>query len=249
MVRHRHARTLLGRFKVHTGQGWNIGKPPYGYAADKGQHPVPAKAAEGQTKTRLVPDPQQAPVVAHIFRLRVVERLGYDAIAARLNTDPDRYPVPEPTSAHRRRGVWSGSAVRDVLYNPKYTGYMVWNRRATKSGGRVNPPSAWVWSDEPTHEPLIDRATFEAAAGVSRTTRGSRAEAGPNDVHRDTKRATSCARMSDVERATSGCSARPVTVGRTTTATQPTTTRTVSIATRPTTRRPSTSARTPSSRP
>jgi hypothetical protein len=156
--------------------------------ADKVQHPVPAKAADGQTKTRLVPDPKQAPVVAHIFRLRVVERLGYDAIAARLNTAPDRYPVPEPTSAHRRRGVWSGSAVRDVLHNPKYTGYMVWNRRATKSGGRVNPPSAWVWSDQPTHEPLVDRATFEAAAGVSRTTRGSRAEAGLNDAHRDTKR-------------------------------------------------------------
>ena len=175
-------------FKVHTGQGWNIGKPPYGYAADKVQHPVPAKAAEGQTKTRLVPDPQQAPVVAHIYNLRVVERLGYDAIAARLNTDPDRFPVPEPTSAHRRRGVWSGSAVRDVLHNPKYTGYMVWNRRATKSGGRLNPPSAWVWSDNPTHEPLVDRATFEAAAAVSRTTRGSRAEAGPNGAHRDTKR-------------------------------------------------------------
>ena len=87
---------------------------------------------------------------------------GYDAIAARLNTDPALYPVPEPTSPHRRRGVWSGSAVRDVLHNPKYTGYMVWNRRATKSGGRVNPPSAWVWSDEPTHEPLVDRETFQA---------------------------------------------------------------------------------------
>jgi site-specific DNA recombinase len=44
-------------FKVHTGQGWNIGKPPYGYAADKVDHAVPAKAAEGLTKTRLIPDP------------------------------------------------------------------------------------------------------------------------------------------------------------------------------------------------
>jgi DNA invertase Pin-like site-specific DNA recombinase len=175
-------------FKVHTGQGWNIGKPPYGYAADKVQHPVPAKAAEGQTKTRLIPDPQRAPVVAYIFRLRVTERLGYDAIAARLNTDPALFPVPEPVSPQRRRGVWSGSAVRDVLHNPKYTGYMVWNRRATKSGGRINPPSAWVWSDEPTHEPLVDRATFQAAAGVARTTRGSRTEPGPNHAHRDTKR-------------------------------------------------------------
>lgn len=63
------------------------------------------------------------------------------------NTDRDRYPVPEPTSPHRRRGTWSGSAVRDILTNPKYIGYMVWNRRATKSGGKVNPPESWVWSD------------------------------------------------------------------------------------------------------
>ncbi|HZN74507.1 MAG TPA: recombinase family protein [Micromonosporaceae bacterium] len=174
-------------FKVHTGQGWNIGKPPYGYAADRIEHPVPAKAAEGQTKTRLVPDPQRAPVVAHIFRLRVAERLGYDAIAARLNADPMQYPVPEPTSPHRRRGAWSGSAVRDILTNPKYTGFMVWNRRATKSGGRVNPPSAWVWSDQPTHEPLVDRETFEAATLVASTRRGSRTEPGPNTAHKHTR--------------------------------------------------------------
>jgi site-specific DNA recombinase len=147
-------------FKVHTGQGWNIGKPPYGYAAQKVDHPVPAKAAEGLTTTRLVPDPQRAPVVAYVFQLRIVERLGYNDIAARLNADHDRYPVPEPTSPSRRRGTWSGSAVRDILHNPKYTGYMVWNRRATKSGGRINPPDAWVWSDQPTHEPLVSRETF-----------------------------------------------------------------------------------------
>lgn len=30
-----------------------------------------------------------------------------------------------------------------ILRDPKYTGYMVWNRRATKSaGGRCNPPEA-----------------------------------------------------------------------------------------------------------
>jgi DNA invertase Pin-like site-specific DNA recombinase len=174
-------------FSVHTGQGWNIGKPPYGYAADKIEHPVPAKAAEGQTKTRLVPDPQRAPVVAHIFAVRVAEQLGYDAIAARLNADPQQFPVPEPTSPRRRRGAWSGSAVREILINPKYTGYMVWNRRATKKGGRVNPPSTWVWSEQPTHEPLVDRKTFEAAAQVAKTRRGSRTEPGPNSTHHETK--------------------------------------------------------------
>ncbi|MGC9671426.1 recombinase family protein [Planosporangium sp. 12N6] len=78
--------------------------------------------------------------MAYIFRLRVVERPGLNAIAARLNTDHDLYPVPQPTSSRRRRGSWSGSAVRGIVTNPKYTGYMVWNRRATKSGGRLNPP-------------------------------------------------------------------------------------------------------------
>jgi DNA invertase Pin-like site-specific DNA recombinase len=175
-------------FKVHTGQGWNVGMPPYGYAADKVDHPVPARRAEGKTKTRLVPDPQRAPVIAYIFKIRTNERLGYDAIAARLNTDPARFPVPEPTSPRRRRGTWSGSAVRDVLRNPKYTGYMVWNRRATKAGGRVNPPSVWVWSDEPTHEPLVDRDTFEAAAQVAPALTNSRRAPGPNSAHPHTKR-------------------------------------------------------------
>jgi len=81
-------------FKVHTGQGWNIGMPPYGYPPDKVDHPLPAKAAEGLTKTRLIADPRRAPTVVHIFRLRVTERLGYKAIAARLNTDPGGSRTP-----------------------------------------------------------------------------------------------------------------------------------------------------------
>jgi len=175
-------------FKIHTDQGWNIGKPPYGYTAHKVDHPVPAKAAEGATKTRLVPDPARAPVVAQIFAWRLAGQLGYDAIAKRLNTDHQLYPPPEPTSARRRRGTWSGSSVREILTNPKYTGYMVWNRRATKSGGRNNPPEAWIWSSQPTHEPLITRETFDAVAAISGRRRGSRSEPGINTGHPQARR-------------------------------------------------------------
>lgn len=42
-----------GGLKVHTAQGYNIGKPPYGYLAEKMKHPVKAKAREGKTKHRL----------------------------------------------------------------------------------------------------------------------------------------------------------------------------------------------------
>jgi site-specific DNA recombinase len=165
-------------FCTHTEQGWNIGKPCYGYQADKIPHPVPAKRAEGRTKTRLLPDPVRGPVVTRIFHHRVLGRLGYDAIADRLNADPDANPPPQPVDPTRAVGRWTGSAVREILRNPKYTGYMVWNRRASKKGGRCNPPSEWVWSPAPTHEPLVTKALFEAAAATARVRQGSRSDPG-----------------------------------------------------------------------
>ncbi|MGI8330343.1 hypothetical protein ACRYCC_10265 [Actinomadura scrupuli] len=74
-------------FREHIEQGWNIGRPPYGYQADKRPHPVPARRAEGKTKTRPVPDAATGRVVTRIFHLRALDHLGYDDIADRLNTD------------------------------------------------------------------------------------------------------------------------------------------------------------------
>ncbi|MBT8225622.1 MAG: hypothetical protein HKP61_16860 [Dactylosporangium sp.] len=171
-----------GGLKAHTGQGYNIGKPPYGYAAERLRHPVKAKAHEGKTKHRLVPDPIRGPVVTQIFLWRAVHRLGYDEIATRLNLDPDRYPPPDPIlgEGRRRVGAWTGSSIREILDNPKHTGYMVWNRRkrghrARGVKGRVNPPTAWVWSARPTHESLVTREVFTAASTIGRFRQGSRA--------------------------------------------------------------------------
>jgi len=58
-------------FREHTMDGYNIGTPPNGYAAGRVPHPAPAKAAQGRTKTRLVPDPERAPVVARIYQWRI----------------------------------------------------------------------------------------------------------------------------------------------------------------------------------
>jgi hypothetical protein len=52
-----------GGLIAHTEQGFNIGKPPYGYRVVTEPHPVPAKAAEGKVKRRLIPDPVRGPVV------------------------------------------------------------------------------------------------------------------------------------------------------------------------------------------
>jgi site-specific DNA recombinase len=79
--------------------------------------------------------------------------------------------------------------VRGVLTNPKHTGYQVWNRRASKSGrGRCNAPEQWVWSPEPTHEPLVTREMFIAAQQVAAQRERSRSGAGPNARHPATKR-------------------------------------------------------------
>jgi site-specific DNA recombinase len=175
-------------FAVHTELGYNIGKPCYGYTARRVPHPVPAKRAKGAKKTYLTPDPVQAPVVRRIYGWRVVERLGYQAIADRLNADSATNPPPEPVDPTRAVGRWTYSNVREVLTNPKHTGHMVWNRHARKSGhNRANPAADWIWSPEPTHEPLVDLETFIQAQDVAEHRFGSRTDPGPNR-HRQTQR-------------------------------------------------------------
>ncbi|MFM9446924.1 recombinase family protein [Streptomyces acidiscabies] len=174
-------------FIEHTQQGWNTGKPPYGYLAEKVPHPVPARRAEGRTKHRLTPDSVRSPTVTVIFQLRGLYKLGYDAIADRLNLDLTTHLPPEPTRPDAALGCWSGSAVREILKNPKYTGYQVWNRRATKKGGRNNDPRDWVWSPHPTHEPLVTRELFDLVSAMPKQRQGSRSTPGKNS-HPATRR-------------------------------------------------------------
>jgi site-specific DNA recombinase len=175
---------------THVREGYNIGKPPYGYAARKLRHPNAAKDEKGITKTRLEPDGLRAETVTLIAKWRYHERLGFDTIAERLNQDLDRYPPPEPPGGSRARGAWSKSAVADVVKNPKYTGYQVYNRRARRSrGGRntPNPPQMWVWSTEPAHEPLIPKWMFDEFTARSGEHRGSRDGAGRKNDPRATR--------------------------------------------------------------
>ena len=144
----------------HAIDGWNIGPAPYGYLADRIPHPAPGKAAQGRTKTRLVPDPVRGPVVTLIFEWRVVHRLSVPTIAWRLNGDPAAYPPPGNGPG------WTESSVAAILRNPKYSGYMVYGRTRKIPGSKKSrpvPPDQWIWSPEPTHDPLTDRATWEAA--------------------------------------------------------------------------------------
>jgi len=143
----------------HSLAGYNIGTPPYGYAADRIAHPAPAKADQGRTKTRLVLDPDRAPVVEQIYTWRTVNRLSIAAIVDRLNADLAAYPVPGG------RDAWNKPGVTKILANPKYTGHMVFGRRRTTPGGRTRPLSAdqWLWTPEPVHPVIVDRDVWELA--------------------------------------------------------------------------------------
>jgi site-specific DNA recombinase len=154
------------------------GRPPYGYRlADAGEHPHPGKAAVGARLHRLEPDPATAEIVGRIFDLFLVGH-GCYAIAEQLTAEA----IPSPAghdrarNPHRPGHAWAKSAVRAILRNPRYTGYQVWGRQRRDeillnvddvaaghvSRMRWNDAGRWVWSAQPTHQPLVDRATYQA---------------------------------------------------------------------------------------
>lgn len=69
----------------------------------------------------------------------------------------------------------------EILRNPKYTGYQVFNRRASRSRhGTVNDPAKWVWSTEPAHEPLIPKWMYDELNAHRKARQGSRDDNRPN---------------------------------------------------------------------
>ena len=95
-----------------------------------------------------------------------------------------------------------------LLANPKYTGYMVWNRRATKKGGRFNPPETWVWSEQPTHEPVVTRGMFDAAADVAKKEQRSRTAQAPTSSTPTPRESICCDRLCSASYADTVCTAR-----------------------------------------
>ncbi len=99
----------------------------------------------------------------------IAERLNADQIPPPSGHDPERNP-------HRQGLAWTKHTVRAILVNPRYTGYQVWNKQrrdevlldiddvAAGCIGRMrwNPTDAWVWSEQPAHQPLVGKDAFDA---------------------------------------------------------------------------------------
>ncbi len=58
--------------------------------------------------------------------------------------------------------------VDEILSNPRYTGHQVMGRRRRKGGKKIwTPPDEWIWTPEPTHPALVDKATWDKAQWMS----------------------------------------------------------------------------------
>ena len=131
------------------------GKPMYGYK----MHPT--------EKNKIVIDEEVAPIVRRIFAM-ALDGMSCRKIATILNEEgiptPATYanmPVGNPGPY---TGLWSSERISDILQNETYIGNMVQGRMVKvnyKSKKCLRQPrEKWVIV-EGTHEPLVDRETFQ----------------------------------------------------------------------------------------
>ena len=181
-------RTRNAMFAHGAAGRWLGGRPNYGYRIVDTDlpHPQRQKAAAGIRLRVLEPDPDTAPIVHRIFEM-FDNRIGYRTIATIL----EREGIPSPgevgpTRHPRSAGVWSGSAVRAILVNPRYLGHQVVGRQrrrdelveptnpaaGTASKQRWQAPDQWVTSDEPAWPALVERDLWERVNARVRNNRG-----------------------------------------------------------------------------
>lgn len=143
--------------------------PSYGYVKDE------------KDKHKLVIDEVAADIVRKIFDWHVNLGLGKIAICHKLNDlgilNPTGHKKIELGQNYENCGMidntytWTPSTVRNILKNEVYIGNTVQGKRRAKSY-KIHkienvPEEEWV-RVESTHEPIIDKETFEKAQELSR---------------------------------------------------------------------------------
>jgi len=137
---------------------------PYGYSKDP------------EDNHKLVPNPDTAPIVQRIFRMRV-QGLSYPVIARTLNEEgissPSRYLVEAGLckSETYANSIWKVLNIKNILKHKVYIGHMVQGvKRQSFHDGRkqyYRPESEWNIVEN-THEPIIDEETFTTVQNMAK---------------------------------------------------------------------------------
>lgn len=142
--------------------------PPYGYVRDE------------QDRYKLCVHTERAEIIRMIFKWRT-EGMGSVSIAHRLNdmAVPTQLQIRFAEGHHdgKEHALWRGSAVVDILKNPCYIGCMVERKGSNLLckgwENKVIPESEWNLIEN-THEPIIDKETFEKVQRLVSESRGKR---------------------------------------------------------------------------
>lgn len=144
--------------RVSAQNGKHIGAyAPYGYRKDP------------QNRHKLIVDESTAPIVRRIFQMRA-SGIAFRAIVVKLNEDgiipPKEYYYQEKGVKNPKKTtrLWSDTTVKDILRNEAYLGTLVNGKSGTisyKNQRQVRKDSEEWIRVENTHEPLIDRQTWE----------------------------------------------------------------------------------------
>lgn len=160
---------VRGTFNTKRQKGEFIGAfAPFGYLKD------PAD------KHRFIIDIEAASIVKDIFHWFVYDGMSKNGVVKKLTS----MGIPSPTAYKWQQGMkyyspalvddkplWSVSTVTGMLANQMYLGHMVQGKQKVKSykvHTRMSVPENEWFIVENTHEPIIDKETFDRAAELMR---------------------------------------------------------------------------------
>ena len=163
------SKKIRSSFLARMKDGYYIGNfAPYGYKKDS------------KNKNRLVIDEETAPIVKEIFNMALVGKRPTD-IATHLNNKGIITPImyrckkynlsleSYPKYTNMR---WTSATISKILRSVAYIGHTA-QRKTTKISFKskvtvANPKTDWIIVEN-THEPIIDKTTFEIVQRFSKS--------------------------------------------------------------------------------
>jgi DNA invertase Pin-like site-specific DNA recombinase len=155
---------VRGTFNTKRKNGEFIGAfPPFGYLKSP------------EDKHRFIVDNQAAPIVKDIFYWFVYDGMSKNGIVKKLIgmgiPCPSAYKWQNGMKYHNpatlnNTPLWSGRSVTAILTNKMYLGHMVQGKQKVKSykvHTRISTPESEWFIVEDTHDPIIDKETFDKA--------------------------------------------------------------------------------------